>query len=433
MFCVRNEKFRLEYFLNYYRQMGVTEFFAIDNGSDDGTKEYLLSQADTFVFFTQQSYKESNAGRDWTSSIAYEYCSQNWCLTLDVDEFLVFPHYEYASVDVLVSYFDRWGYQAAYGVFLDFYSDVPLSKTTYTSGQSVFDVCSYYDTSSSYRAFETPNFPFLQLKGGPRQRKFWDSKDPKSGPSMRKLVLAKWDDDFEYLHSTHSCTSVRLADITVAVTHFKFLAHLKDFSKAEVKRNDRVANSGDWRVYAQALDKEDVVLFDQGLSRRYHNSESLINDGHISSSIRFIDHLSPRALAQTDPVASAALTSMRERLFASGLEASISYRDLNKVWSSIGLFSQSFGSSTKNAQDLFRIDADINALINSAYWKSTRPLRKLAEKFGFCDYRSFPEDMLNQSVYTKFNYTIRSAWYELLAPVKLVVRVFKKVIPKRSS
>lgn len=41
---LRNERIRLPYFLKYYRDMGVSHFLIIDNGSDDGSREYLAEQ-----------------------------------------------------------------------------------------------------------------------------------------------------------------------------------------------------------------------------------------------------------------------------------------------------------------------------------------------------------------------------------------------------
>ena len=37
----RNEQIRLPYFLKYYRDLGVSHFLFIDNGSEDGAAEYL--------------------------------------------------------------------------------------------------------------------------------------------------------------------------------------------------------------------------------------------------------------------------------------------------------------------------------------------------------------------------------------------------------
>ncbi|NRA98848.1 MAG: glycosyltransferase family 2 protein, partial [Rhodobacteraceae bacterium] len=40
---LRNELPRLAFFLQYYRNLGVSQFFVVDNGSDDGSMEYLLA------------------------------------------------------------------------------------------------------------------------------------------------------------------------------------------------------------------------------------------------------------------------------------------------------------------------------------------------------------------------------------------------------
>ena len=62
---LRNEKVRLEYFLKYYRELGVNHFLMVDNGSDDGSAEYLMDQPDVSLWETGQSYKRARFGVDW--------------------------------------------------------------------------------------------------------------------------------------------------------------------------------------------------------------------------------------------------------------------------------------------------------------------------------------------------------------------------------
>jgi len=88
--CLRNERARLPYFLEYYRKLGVRYFFVVDNNSDDGSTEYLKNQSDVVYFWTDGSYKASAAGRYWTHELASHYGLGHWCLTLDVDELLVY-------------------------------------------------------------------------------------------------------------------------------------------------------------------------------------------------------------------------------------------------------------------------------------------------------------------------------------------------------
>ena len=43
---IRNERWRLPWFLDYYRGLGVDEFYFVDNDSTDGSLEYLRDQPD---------------------------------------------------------------------------------------------------------------------------------------------------------------------------------------------------------------------------------------------------------------------------------------------------------------------------------------------------------------------------------------------------
>ncbi len=49
---LRNEQVRLPYFLKYYREMGVNHFLMVDNGCDDGSREYLAEQPDVSLWST---------------------------------------------------------------------------------------------------------------------------------------------------------------------------------------------------------------------------------------------------------------------------------------------------------------------------------------------------------------------------------------------
>ena len=47
LFCtLRDEMIRLPYFMQYYRDLGVSHFLIVDNDSNDGGREYLASQSD---------------------------------------------------------------------------------------------------------------------------------------------------------------------------------------------------------------------------------------------------------------------------------------------------------------------------------------------------------------------------------------------------
>jgi hypothetical protein len=70
---IRNERIRLPYFLKYYREMGVRHFLMVDNGSDDGSREYLQTQGDVSLWTTSASYKRSRFGVDWLNWLQSSY------------------------------------------------------------------------------------------------------------------------------------------------------------------------------------------------------------------------------------------------------------------------------------------------------------------------------------------------------------------------
>jgi glycosyl transferase family 2 len=115
---VRDEILRLSRTFEHYRKIGVARFFVIDNGSTDGSKEFLLAQPDCHVFVTRNSYAESVYGVEWQNALLNEYGVNHWCLIVDADEWFVYPGFESRPLSDFTAYLDRSGAQ---GVFAFLY------------------------------------------------------------------------------------------------------------------------------------------------------------------------------------------------------------------------------------------------------------------------------------------------------------------------
>src|ERR1700755_3194146 len=72
---VKDENLRLPFFFDHYRRAGVRHFYVVDNGSTDGTTEFLLQQRDCSVFYTNGSYAASRAGLKWLNPLMDEFGS----------------------------------------------------------------------------------------------------------------------------------------------------------------------------------------------------------------------------------------------------------------------------------------------------------------------------------------------------------------------
>src|SRR5213593_2484584 len=117
----RNERLRLPAFLRHYRALGVDRFFIVDNGSTDGTMEYLAEQGDVRLFRTAGRFSEARGGTDWLNALLQEFGGDSWCVTVDVDELLVYPGSEGASLRLLTEYLDRNASEALSCLLLDLY------------------------------------------------------------------------------------------------------------------------------------------------------------------------------------------------------------------------------------------------------------------------------------------------------------------------
>lgn len=303
---LRNEVERLPYFLEYYRKLGVSKFFVVDNGSNDGSSELLKSCDDVIYFYTEESYKGSGAGRDWLYELAHNYGIGHWCLTLDVDELLVYPGIEQVNLHDFCGFLDMEGAQALFCVFLDFYSDKKLSETKYEPGTPFLKTCPFYETAT-YRLVHNVQAPFLSVTGGPRWRLFWGEDPKKIGPMMRKVPLVKWDEGFHYIYSTHSHSDRSLSSITGVLQHFKFFSFFRELAAQEARRGDR-RQPADYHNYAATL--EDDPLFITPVSKKYENSGDFIRDGISCSTPQYLDFVKSQASLKGVP----SLTSLFPRL-----------------------------------------------------------------------------------------------------------------------
>jgi hypothetical protein len=138
---VRNEILRMKSVLDHHRRLGVGEFLVIDNGSTDGTREYLEAQPDVSLFFSEQSYSRGRYGLDATNELLDTYGDGRWCLTIDADECFVYPHCESKSLPLFIKYLESKGADAVFAVLLDMYSDRSITETVLEPNRTLWQIC----------------------------------------------------------------------------------------------------------------------------------------------------------------------------------------------------------------------------------------------------------------------------------------------------
>ena len=187
---LRNERVRLPYFLDYYRGIGIDHFLIVDNDSNDGSREFLADQPDVSLWTTGESYKGSRFGMDWLNHLLRRYGAGHWCLTVDPDEFLVYPHVNTRPLRALTDWLESSGQRSFSAMLLDMYPKGPITDQPYREGQDPFEIAAWFDPAN-YAIRKNRKFLNLWIQGGPRARSFF-ADQPQSAPALNKIPLVRW-------------------------------------------------------------------------------------------------------------------------------------------------------------------------------------------------------------------------------------------------
>lgn len=269
---LRNEAVRIPYFLDYYRQRGVNHFLFIDNDSSDGFMDCVANAADCSVWHTGASYKESKFGVHWLNCLLRKHGTGHWCLTLDPDEFLLYPHSDTRSLTELTEYLGQEGKASFFSIMLDMYSEKTVDETRYQAGQDPLDVCPWFDATGYYQDCR-PTYGEWWIRGGVRRRVFFPDQ-PWHAPALNKTVLVKWQWYYAYIASTHIVWPNRLNrphfSDTLAPTgcllHFKYLSLFREKVEEEMQRKEHYAGSREYTRYLDGLNSK-TILWSSGSTR----------------------------------------------------------------------------------------------------------------------------------------------------------------------
>lgn len=312
---IRNEIALLPDFLRHYRSLGIDTFCFIDNGSVDGTRDYLLAQPDCLVYYTDESYKASGFAADWVNRVIAELRISGWFVLVDADEHLCYAHMERRDIRTLLASCQQQGSDALYGVMVDMYPAGSFMDVHAQSGDRLSHLMPYFDSQYIFRRW--PQRPGkrhrnLQILGGPRCRllssletehrrgwKFslavnqvdrfieyvpqsalpWLARAwPREIPSQVKTPVNFVRPGFR-LHNSHASTNLNFANELTSLLHYKFCGELKArFTMAAVEGN-HYRRGLSYLQLQQSLNQLPGQSLIYAGSRRFRSSGDLLDIG----------------------------------------------------------------------------------------------------------------------------------------------------------
>ncbi len=278
--AIRNEAWRLPWFLDYYRGIGVDRFFFVDNGSNDGSLDYLLQQPDVHVFWTAQSYAAAYSGMQWINHLVQRYGRDAWVIYADVDEALVYPGVESRGLRSLTDYMTRHDQEALPGFMLDMFSDAPAPSSE--TGEPNDFVADYPLFDPSITRNTIPHCPYTYVRGGARQAFGW-------GEILTKVPLIRGGRDIDFLMSSHRISPARLSDVSAVLLHYKLAGDYRRRFDEDLTNNHRIPLCQQrHRHYQRFLQRQAGAALPNSQALRYAGSGQLQDLGLLHAPARFL-------------------------------------------------------------------------------------------------------------------------------------------------
>lgn len=268
---VRNELERMQLFFEHYRKLGIHQFVVLDNGSDDGTLEYLVAQDGAIVYQILDQYWSSRR-EAWCEKLLAMVGYNRWYILVDADELLDYVGSEQHSIQEMIQNTEKCGNKRILGYMIDMYSKEPLF-TPRKENVSITDYLEYFDSVGYYLNLkDEPEIPIIKdvIYGGPRYRTFGV-----------KSWLSKQAVFFFEKHTLYRCShyiypQMNFEDIPVlyVLRHYKYLSLDREEYERRIQKGIFSGNSREYKKIMGQIGKTDVTLFCQE-SKRYESSASL--------------------------------------------------------------------------------------------------------------------------------------------------------------
>ena len=285
---IKNERIRLPYFLRYYRQLGVDRFFFIDNGSSDNSIAYLTEQDDCHCFHSEGSHFADNIWPPrWLNTLLNVFGCGYWCVCVDADELLVYPHCETLQLRKFCAYLDLAQSEAVAALMLDMYGGGPIANAKYQEGQSFLRTSRYFDSEVGWTNPVPDSCPPEQTFGGVRERAFWTGKYKHTlPPCISKVPVVRWQRGVEYKVAQHFISNVRLSELRATLLHFKFLTGFQTGTTNSLLENRGVTEKTleERDAYLEALKRNPRLKLRNTKSIAYRGSRQLVQLGWAKTS-----------------------------------------------------------------------------------------------------------------------------------------------------
>src|SRR4028119_1070482 len=257
----------LKSFVEHHTSMGIKHLFFLDNGSTDGTVEALKGYDNVTVLHTTLPFKRYQVSM--RQYLIERFGKKGrWCLYADIDELFDYPYSDVVGLGSLLRYLKSNSYTAVVAQMLDMFPEEPLSgRASNPLDEPLKERHRFYDISNIRRenikehprlcnnTYESNDIEFFY--GGIRSTLF----PSKYTNDLTKFPLVFSDDRIKPMdESSHWADNARVADLTCALFHYKFLdEHFHQQAAQAVREGQYSNNSVLYKRYLEVLERNPIL------------------------------------------------------------------------------------------------------------------------------------------------------------------------------
>ena len=296
---MKNAELTITSFIEHYFSLGVRHIFLLDNGSTDQTIERASKYDNVSVFRCTLPFNECQLPmKRW---LARRFCTNCWCLCVDVDELFLYPNAEQLSLQSFLRYLNHHKYTAVVAHMLDMFADEKLSDLESNPNDSLRGKYPFYDLSNiqtlkQEKQFQlTSNRKITCFYGGIRKTLFGSDHF-----LLTKMPLFFVNEAIKiFPNIEHFVEDAEIADITGVLLHYKFLGNFKKYTCHAVEGGYHWNNSAEYKLYASALEKQPDLSLMSEAAEKWQSTSALVQAGYLEESQRYGEYVRKKSVLYT--------------------------------------------------------------------------------------------------------------------------------------
>lgn len=292
---VRNGRPYVKAFVDHYSALGAEHIFIMDNGSTDGTVEYLQGCKNVTVFRTGLPFKEYQMA---IKQYLFErFGRERWALFADIDELFDYPYSEIVDLKSFLMYLTRRSYTAVAAQMLDMFPERPISDVAVpVEDEALKEANQFYDLSnvSMHHYWDYPivcgtgnvlaNDEIKVLRKGIQASLFGGI------PPLTKHPLVFSDGKVKPMdESSHAVSHAHVADVTGVLFHYKFLDSLYEQVRRAVREENYMKDSRKHKKRLEILAQNGTLQIKRDTARKLDSVHELVESGFLVVSEDYLE------------------------------------------------------------------------------------------------------------------------------------------------